>query len=69
MARISVEPGAVAATSKLLHQLADANRIQFFPHEPDGALFVVDDDVAESFVLAVEAQNEEPKPAKKKTKG
>lgn len=70
MARIVAEPGTLQVTARLLHQIAQPNQIQFFPHEREGAVFVVSEAIAESFVLAVAAMDEPDEPkSKKKAKG
>lgn len=65
MAQIQVEAPALKATAKLLLQLVtDPDQVQF-THGPEGSVFIVPDEIAERFVLAVEAQNAEPAPKKK----
>lgn len=66
MAQIQVEAGALKSTARLLLQLVtDPDQVQF-THGAEGSVFIVPDEVAERFVLAVEAQNAEP--PKKKAK-
>lgn len=68
MAQIAVESAALKPTARLLLQLVtDPNQVEF-THGPEGSMFIVPDEVAEAFVLAVAAQEADDKPAKKKAK-
>lgn len=75
MAKIIAEAGTLQVTARMLHQLSTPDQIQFYPHEREGAVFVVPDTVAEAFALAVEAMDAEPEPepekftSKRKAKG
>jgi hypothetical protein len=66
MAQIQVEAGALKSTARILLQLVDDPDQVQFTHGTEGSVFIVPDEVAERFVLAVEAQNAEP--PKKKAK-
>ena len=66
MAEILVEAAVLKQTAKLLLQLVTNPDDVRFTHGTEGSVFIVPDEVAERFVLAVEADNAEPEPKPKK---